>query len=499
MTGRRRDRRSAERRTASTEVSGGRYAPLDPGDVAAIEAAAFTILATIGMAEAPDVVTDAVVTAGGSTDAHGRLLFPEALVRAALDGIGRDLTLHGRTPEHDLPLAGDRVHVGTGGAAPFVIDLESGAYRPSMLADLHDAVRLVDRLDNIHFVSRPLVARDMADAADLDVNTAYACLAGTTKHVMTSVSDAARVDDLAAMGALIAGSEDAFRARPFLSLNVNHAVPPLRFDAEACAVVARAARCGIPVQLNTFSQVGASTPVTPAGAIAQTHAETLAGLVWAWLADPGVKAVFGPRPMVIDLRTGAMSGGGGEQALVTAGAVQIARHHGLPCSTIAGAVDAKIADGQASYERCLNVALAAQAGCNLVTQACGMHAGLMAVSFESYVIDNDMLGAVLRSLKAVEVNPETLALDRIAEVVRGEGHFLGEAQTHASMETGYLYPEIADRRSPEDWASDGARDIREVANARARALLAGPRPSLIDPETDTAIRARFDIRLPAAA
>ena len=110
---------------------------------------------------------------------------------------------------------------------------------------------------------------------------------------------------------------------------MNHAVPPLRFDAEALDVMIEAVHCGIPVMVNTFGQLGASSPVTIAGCLAQTMAETLAGIVITWLADPAAKTVFGPRPMVTDLRTGAMAGGGGEQALLTAASSQMARHYGF--------------------------------------------------------------------------------------------------------------------------------------------------------------------------
>jgi trimethylamine--corrinoid protein Co-methyltransferase len=84
--------------------------------------------------------------------------------------------------------------------------------------------------------------------------------------------------------------------RPFLSLNVNHAVPPLRFDADSCDVMLKAVEVGIPVMVNTFGQMGASSPVTVAGCVAQTIAETTAGMVIGWLADPSARLVFGPRP-----------------------------------------------------------------------------------------------------------------------------------------------------------------------------------------------------------
>ncbi len=480
-------------------LAGGRYRPLDAGDLPKIDTAARTILAEVGMAEAPDIVVEQVIAAGGDLDADGRLRFPQELTDRALAGLARDFTLCGQDPACDLKLGGARVHVGSGGAAPMVLDLDSGRYRESTLRDLYDAARLVDCLEHIHFFSRSLVARDLPDLKTLDLNTAYACLAGTRKHVFAAASEVDSVAGIADMCYAIAGSREAFEARPFLSLNCNIPVPPLRFDAASCEVAAAAVRHGIPLHANTFGQMGASSPVTPAGTIAQTIAETLAGMIFAWLVNPAAKVIFGTRPMLTDLRTGAMTGGSAEGAVAMAATAQMANYYGLAGSTIAGATDSKLADAQSGYEKSLSVTLAAQAGSNLVTQACGMQASLMGCALESYVIDNDMLGAIMKSLVPVEVSDETLALDAIDEVARGEGHFLGRPETLARMQSDFVYPEVADRRGIEEWQAAGGSDIREVARERTREILASHYPRHLSDELDARLRERFDIRLPRAA
>ena len=188
------------------------------------------------------------------------------------------------------------------------------------LSDLYDAARIVDRMDNIHHFSRSVVARDIDDSAVMDLNTAYACLMGTTKHVSISISEPANVSAIAELCYRIAGGEAQFRARPFLTVMVCHVVPPMRFAGEACEVLEAAINAGFPVQLISAGQAGATSPATIAGSLVQAVAETLAGLVFAQLVDPKVKAIFAPKPLVADLRTGSMSGGGGEQAILMAGA-----------------------------------------------------------------------------------------------------------------------------------------------------------------------------------
>ena len=468
---------------------------LDSAGIIAIHEAALTLLAETGLSDPSTNAIDLVIAAGGQLDDQSRLRLPKTLVTAAIDGLTRDITLYGRGGDTNLNLTPDNVFVGTGGASPMVYDRRLRKYRESKLIDLYDVARLVDKLDHIHFFSRPLVARDMSNARDLDINTAYACLAGTRKHAFVSATSPSAVRDIAQICYQLAGSKEDFCARPFLSININHAVPPLRFDAEALNVMIEAVHCGIPVMVNTFGQLGASSPVTIAGCVAQTMAETLAGMVIAWLVDPAAKAVFGPRPMVTDPRTGAMAGGGGEQALLTAASMQIARHYGFCSSTIAGATDSKLPDAQSGYEKCLTVSQTVHSGANIVTQASGVQAGLMGISFEAMIIDNDMLGAILQSTAKVDVSADTVSATAIGIVAKGVGHFLGEAETYARMHSDFLYPELADRTTIDIWEAAGSPDIRDAAAKQLEDILGSHNPYYIDAESDSLLRAALPIQL----
>jgi trimethylamine--corrinoid protein Co-methyltransferase len=218
-------------------------------------------------------------------------------------------------------------------------------------------------------------------------------------------------------------------------------------------------------------------------------------LVFAQLIDPNVAALFGPKPLVADLRTGSMCAGGGEQAILMAAAAQMGRHYDLPTTSIAGITDSKTLDAQYGSEKSLAVSSAANAGSNLITQACGMQASLLGVSLEAYVVDNDMLGNILRAVRGVEVNVENIGADVIAEVCRGEGHYLGHRHTFNRMKSDYFYPHLGDRRTPRDWEEGGSRPIGDVARDKARDLLANHYPSHISDQKDQELREKFCIRL----
>ena len=138
--------------------------------------------------------------------------------------------------------------------------------------------------------------------------------------------------------------------------------------------------------------------------------------------------------------------------------------------------------------------LALQAGAHFVTQAAGTQASLMATALESYVIDNDMLGSILSAHTAIEVSEATLDPAAIHTAATGAGHFLGEAETLARMNTDFLYPQIGDRRTIAEWQDDGAADSWKRAHARVREILAAPPPCLIDAALAAQLETEFDLR-----
>ena len=208
-------------------MTGGRYKPLTEEGVQQIHASALEALEVIGLSQSPPSGVALMTEAGAILGDDGRLRFPRALVEDMLAVAARNITLHARDPRHDLYLSGSRVHYGTAGAAVHIVDPITLDYRESTAQDLYDAARLVDNLDNIHFYQRTMVCRDVADNREMDLNTLYGCLAGTTKHVGTSFSDPAHVSDCFDMLYTVAGGEEKWLERPFVSNSNCFVVPPM--------------------------------------------------------------------------------------------------------------------------------------------------------------------------------------------------------------------------------------------------------------------------------
>jgi trimethylamine---corrinoid protein Co-methyltransferase len=210
---------------------------------------------------------------------------------------------------------------------------------------------------------------------------------------------------------------------------------------------------------------------------------------------PGHPCIHAFMPFVSDLRTGAMTGGSGEAAVISAAASQLLGHLDIPHAVSAGITEAKSADVQAGYEKSYTVTLSAHAGADMVQLSVGMLGSIMVASPEILVIDSDMCGAILRSVRGVEVQSAYLDLDIIEDVVSGDGHYLGEPQTLELMRSEYVYPDLGDRRTVDEWVAAGRPSLWDRAQERVAEILSAGRPDHLSNENEAAIRERFPIHL----
>jgi len=222
----------------------------------------------------------------------------------------------------------------------------------------------------------------------------------------------------------------------------------------------------------------------------------LASVVIVNLIRRGAPIFFAPWPFVADLRNGAITGGTGEAAILGAAMAQIGNHYGLPTSQGSCMTDAKVPDAQSGFEKASMGILAAQAGSNRVQSCAGTLAAIKTCAHEALIIDNDMLGIALRSIRGIEVSEETMAVETIRECALNPGHYLGHPSTLSRMETDFEYPKLSDRDTPDLWEERGGRDAYDLAKVKAADILANHFPNHIDPDLDARIRAKWDIRIP---
>ncbi|MBW2059297.1 MAG: trimethylamine methyltransferase family protein, partial [Deltaproteobacteria bacterium] len=232
----------------------------------------------------------------------------------------------------------------------------------------------------------------------------------------------------------------------------------------------QAAEQGIITHNFSMTQVGCTSPVTLAGTLLLLNAEVLAVTTLIQLINPGLATLYCSVPGLTDMMTGRFVTGGIEYALLNAGATQMARHYHMPNWATAGRTDSKIPDAQAGYEHALTVPYVALSGATHVSCGAGFLDFVLTVSFEQYVIDNEIIGMVKRMRRGLEFNQETAALEIIKRVGPG-GNFMAEEHTVRYMREELFQPILSDRLQRETWLAQGGKDARERARDLARDLI----------------------------
>ena len=474
---------------------GGWYKPLNESEIKTIYSTSLRFLEELGMGDAPDFLVESCCKMGAFVNSKGRLCFSKTLIEDTIASAAKKITLHGRDPDRSVEIGGDKVHFGTAGAAVQTLDMDTGLYRPSTLKDLYDFTRLQDKLPNISWFARCCVATDLPDNFDLDVNTAFVLAKGTTKPVATSFFIHDHVEPIVRMFDMISGGEGQFGKRPWSFVHISPIISPFKYGADAVAVTQECIRHNLPVNCITAAQSGATAPAPPAGFMVTSLAETLASLIMVSSFKPGFPMVFSNWPFVVDLRTGAFCGGGGETALMNAASAQISNWLGLPSGVTSSMSDAKAVDAQMGMEKGITALSAGLAGGNMVYESTGMMASILGVSFEAFILDNEMHSHIYRIIRGIEVNDNTINYDAITKAALGPGHFLGDDVTMQAMQRDYVYPNIADRDPPVTWAEKGAPQINQIAKEKAKSILATYYPEYIPPDIEDKVRQNFNILL----
>jgi trimethylamine---corrinoid protein Co-methyltransferase len=188
-------------------------------------------------------------------------------------------------------------------------------------------------------------------------------------------------------------------------------------------------------------------------------------------------------------------GGGVECGMMNAAIHQMSRHIGVPNYNSSGLSDAKIPDAQAGWEKGMTTLLTAMGGSNYVHHAAGMLESMLGISYEQYVIDDEIIGMSMKVLKGLEVDDEHLALKVIHEVGPG-GQYITSPHTLKHLRSEYFMGNgVTDRNNRETWAKKGAKDARQRAREIVLKILAEPPRSYISEELDKKIRAKYQIHL----
>ncbi len=451
-----------------------RHDVLAPEEVELLHTRSLDILDRVGFTTSNHGLLQAMAEAGQRVDHEARRIrLDPAFVEEALAHCPRTYTLGARDPALDLPLDGSAGYLSTDGCPADVIDLDSGERRPGTRRDLAAITRLADALPQIAFLWQSVSAND-APVPVRPIHETHVQLRNTTKHIqqMTAI-DPLNARGVVEMARVVAGSDEALRARPIVS-NFQCSISPLHWDDGPVECMRIFGEAGIPVGICAMPLAGASAPLSIGGMLAMANAEILSGIAILQTLAPGTPTMHISYASTIDLASGAMNTAWGTDEVFSAMAnTQLARRYGIPYSVWVFAPGAKYPDWQAGVQAALSAMAMALSPGHLITGAGSLYDDVV-YSLTELVLDAEIFEMVVRLAEGWRVDDEAIALETIEAVGPG-GHFLGTPHTLANLRS-FLRETVMDRSSWEAWEQAGRPDAARRATERARSILAEHEP-----------------------
>ena len=450
----------------------GRMTVLSEEKCQAIYDAALGIIADVGMT-VPHAGARALLAGVGATvEGEDLVRIPRELVAQARATVPSTIPVYDRGGALAMQLGGYNSYFGTGSDLMYTYDLETGARRPSLLADVGRMAHLCDGLPNIDFVMSSAYPHDVpAGAAYLE--SFRAMVSNTTKPL---VMTAAGVEDLEVMwkiaGELRSGAEE-LRAKPYF-IQYGEPVSPLMHPVEVLDKLLFCADRGIPLVYAPAPIAGATAPITHAGQIMQGVAESLFGLVIHQLRAPGAPFITGSASGKLDMSTLQTLYNAAERYTTDLGILEMARWLDIPNWSFAGTSDSHCVDAQAAIDATQVTLFSMQAGANLNHDVGYLDFGLTCAP-ELVVIVDEIISMNRRVFEGIEVSDDTLAAGVVAAVGPG-GDFLRTRHTRVHARALQWRPTMFNRVTQANWEAEGSLDLREKARRKAIGILADHAP-----------------------
>jgi len=467
---------------------------LSTQQVAQVHAASLEILENIGLLVRHQQARLVFEKHGCRVDSETQLVrFPRAVVEEFRLMLPPTFTFLGRDPKYDRTIPRDGPLVVTGSSAPDILDPVTGRERRSRSDDIARIAHLINELPGYDVFSVSTLAED-AGPGHFSLARLYPALKYCLKPVRITSRDLEDASKILKLGSLIAGSDAAYRAHPFMTHHFCPVVSPLTMDKSSTEMLMFFVEGKWPVYPSIVPNAGLTSPMTMAGTLAQGNAEFLAAGILMQMIQPQTPLIYATLPTVADMRTGAYASGGIECGMLHMAFAQMARFYNVPCGGYIGLTNAKINDAQSGYETGMSVVAGLLGGIDMLNMG-GLLDALKVFDFAKAVIDDEIALMLKRMKRGLEFAEVDLSLEAIAQIGPG-GSFMIHPQTVKRMKTTALLTTLSDRSARAQWEGKGALDTHARAMNRVRDILSHAGPAVFPAEVDTRIRAEFKDLVP---
>lgn len=452
---------------------------LNSDQIHEIVQAAYLILERTGARIEHESMKDMLRKAGAEIK-NDRVYVPRWLTKECLDKAPKGIMIYNRKGQPAMHLDGYKTYYGTSTASPKNRDAHTGEIHDTTLADIATGIKVADALNHLDFVM-PFGSAQDCPSPVAEAHEYLAVVKNTIKPAVFCGYSAKGTETVLEMAATIAGGHDELRRKPIV-IPYPEPIAPLYWPGDIIDKILICAKNGTPHITTGAQLLSLTAPVTIAGGLAQSTAESLFSNVMAQTASPGTPVFLAAIVEGVNPRNGLISMGGPEYQLSQAAQAEIARFLGLPSWGCAGATDSKIIDAQAGVEAAMSIFMHALAGVNLVHDVGYLDSGIQC-SAAMMVLGNEVISMVKHIMKGIVVDADTLATEVIDRVGPG-GSFMTQKHTIKHLRQSLWNHELFCKEGHDSWAAHGSKDTQAAADQKVRDILANHVPEALDPKLE---------------
>lgn len=381
-------------------------------------------------------------------------------IEDSISRIPSSFEVFNRDGKHAFTLGDGTPRVAAGHNAVFWVDPETGATRPSKIADIELFARLCESLAEIDVIGIPVMPQDAPDPAASLLYGVKACIEYCSKPIFFSTD---KPDINRACIEMIRSVFQGDMKSQVYGITQLSPTSPLFWEESVIDALIDSVNLGVPVAILPEPIAGQSAPYTLAGLLTMNNAECISGMVMTQLINPGSKTLYANSWTTTDMRTGAALVGSVETTLCRIAGAQLARFYGVPSHTTAPNSDNHSHDEQNSWEKTFSQFCSIASGNDLIVN-CGMFATGMTCSNEQLIMDNEISALSRRIVDGITVDNETIACDLIEEIGPHGSSYLTTDHTMKWLRSNeHMMPNLAVRGPFASWKNAGSKDTYQIA------------------------------------
>ena len=252
-------------------------------------------------------------------------------------------------------------------------------------------------------------------------------------------------------------------------LDNNHAIcasvcslSPLQYSEESCETILWYARNKQILMFMSGAMFGITGPMNYTHSLILQNVENLAGIALAQAVCPGLPVIYGSLGTVSNMYSGVSLVGDPDSNRVNKASLELAQHvYNIPTRSITTGTDAKILDMQAGYESMQNNLLMMLGGTNLMNECFGVLDSMLGISYEKYIIDEEIFSRSLRIGTSLEIKDEDLSIDSLMDISELTTFLLDDATLEGCRDL--WKPTVSVRDDYEMWQSNGEKTVVDKA------------------------------------